>query len=169
MKSEHLRHEVVIDAGPLIALARLNLLHLPGTVFAQSSTTDSVIRECTANPEFSEAKAKPIAEAVESGLITRFDDPSSNSASYLNLGPGEASVLQLASQRKRAVLVDDRAARRWAERAGIDSIGTCGVLILARRSGAIGALAPILDALLRSGYFLGPNVMAAALEMVGET
>jgi predicted nucleic acid-binding protein len=47
-------------------------------------------------------------------------------------------------------------------------IGTVGVLVIARERGLIPALAPLLEALRSSGYYLSEKLIQTALERVGE-
>ena len=46
MNSPALRNEIAIDAGPLIALARIDLLDLPSRLFRDAVTTRTVVDEC---------------------------------------------------------------------------------------------------------------------------
>ena len=49
------RKVVVSDAGPLIALGRLNLLHLLPALFAQVQVPSAVLTECMARPQNADA------------------------------------------------------------------------------------------------------------------
>ncbi len=46
---------VIADAGPLIALGRLNALHLLPALFAEIQATDMVLAECAARLGFIDA------------------------------------------------------------------------------------------------------------------
>lgn len=158
--------ELALDAGPLIALARIDLLDLPARLFEAAVTTSTVVGECTQSPEYSETAR--ILAALTSGVIRQVEARAPAPDAFRNLDPGEASVLQLARQHRCAVLLDDLAARNQAKRAGTPVLGTCGLLVLARRQGMVGPLAPILDDLSRSGYYLGKALIEQTLERAGE-
>ena len=67
------------------------------------------------------------------------------------------------------VLLDERDARRLAERIGLRVLGTVGVLVWARRVGQIASLRVELDALAGRGRFRLSQVLRdRALREVGE-
>lgn len=48
-------------------------------------------------------------------------------------------------------------------------VGTCGLLVLAKRAGLVTAVRPLLEQLLSAGYFLSPALMADTLRLAGES
>lgn len=58
------------------------------------------------------------------------------------LGPGEASCLALAKERRLVLATDDLAARRAASRVGVALTGTVGILVASVREGML----PLTDA-----------------------
>jgi predicted nucleic acid-binding protein len=85
------------------------------------------------------------------------------------LGRGELSVITLGLQTKGAtVILDDLAARRAAAILGLSIRGTLGLAVEARRRGIIKLLKPVVDDLQRSGLYLSPMLVQAALQAVGE-
>ena len=64
--------------------------------------------------------------------------------------------------------MDDKAGRRMAKNFGVASIGTVGVLVLAKQKHGLAAIKPLLDQLTQSGYFLGDKLMTDALVAAGE-
>lgn len=158
---------VVADSGPLIALARLDLLRLLQAHFDEVLVPDEVFAECTVHPLRPGAQA--IKAARNAGLfacvavtgVDRFVDD------HL-LDPGEAAALILAQARGCPALVDERKGRRVARQLGIPVVGTVGVLLAARQAGNVAALAPLLEALTSFGYRVPPDVVREALRRVGE-
>lgn len=63
---------VVADAGPLIALGRLNRLDLLPRLFADIQVTATVLDECLAHPKLPDAQR--IADALAAGHIHRCAD-----------------------------------------------------------------------------------------------
>jgi predicted nucleic acid-binding protein len=84
------------------------------------------------------------------------------------LGAGESGAIGLAQSLGVGLMADDRAARRVADSLGVPVIGVLGVLVLARRLGAIPEIRPLIQALVESGYFLASTLIDEALRRVGE-
>jgi len=86
------------------------------------------------------------------------------------LDEGEAETIVLASELSAGVvLLDERDARRLAERIGLRVLGTVGILVWARRVGQIASLRVELDALAGRGRFRLSQVLRdRALREVGE-
>jgi predicted nucleic acid-binding protein len=55
-----------------------------------------------------------------------------------------------------------------AQAAGLSVIGTLGVLLAAKRAGLIDHRRPELDNLVRTSFFLGPQLYARLLREAGE-
>ena len=64
---------VVSDAGPLIALGRLNLIGLLGALFAEVQVPAAVIRECLARPDNPDARR--IGQALDQGRLVACPTP----------------------------------------------------------------------------------------------
>ncbi len=166
---------VIADAGPLIALARLDLLRLLEALFDEVALVDAVAREVLDGGDF--ADAQRIRAALAKGwlrvqtLEADLADPIDSGLT--GLGAGESRSILWALQLRAAgietlLLVDDAKGREAARRMRLDIIGAAGVLALARRAGLIPALRPLLEALRADGYFLSPAVVAAALRLARE-
>jgi predicted nucleic acid-binding protein len=84
-------------------------------------------------------------------------------------GPGETAVISLARTASdlRAV-VDDDYARRCARVLGVKTLGTCGVILLAKRRGIIPCVKPALDALRSAGLWLSDSLIQTILIEAGE-
>jgi predicted nucleic acid-binding protein len=67
------------------------------------------------------------------------------------------------------VILDDAAARAYAQTLGIRLTGTLGVLVKAKQSGLIAAIRPNLDQLDTLGFYLGTHVRAKILGLAGES
>jgi hypothetical protein len=78
----------------------------------------------------------------------------------LRVFPGDISWTIAQSLTKR-LLIDDRQGRAVARRRGLAIIGTGGVLLLAKRQGAVGRVTHVLDALTSSGYGLSAELPGA--------
>lgn len=154
---------VVSDAGPLIALGRLDLLHLLRALFSAVYVPDQVAIERLARPN--NLDAQRIRAMLDNGQLTR---SAATPIDLPGLEPGECAAIGLALVLRSTVLLDDGAARMRASALGIGVMGTLGVLVLARQQGLVGPLAPCIAALRASGQRLSHGAVAQALAAVGE-
>ncbi len=81
---------------------------------------------------------------------------------------GEAEAIALALEHKTALVLDDRKARHVARRLGIPIIGTIGILVRAKRQGALSSIRPQLEALKHAGLHLTPELEQEALHLANE-
>lgn len=158
---------VVADAGPLIALARVDQLHCLRPVLGQVLVPQKVREECLRGAQRDDELV--LVAALTGGFdLQLVDDSVRPEVEARELDPGEVSVLSVALERGCGVLIDDRRGRRAADALGIPFIGTVGVLVLAKRHGLLSRVAPHLDALVKSGYFLSRSLRRSALRASGE-
>ena len=164
---------VIADAGPLIALARVDSLDLLRQLFGRVCITAAVRDEILpAGSTFPDADL--LAQTLSEDWIAVVEVPSDDWVP-LNPGvdPGEASAIHAAWVWREAgdavlLVMDDRAGRLEARARGITLIGTAAVIGLAKTEGLIPAARPLLERLAQSGYFLGQAVIEAVLADVGE-
>jgi predicted nucleic acid-binding protein len=166
------RRVVIADAGPLIALARVDALVLLKQLFGQVFITSIVRDEILPTSAFPDGVV--LAASLAEGWISVLPAPK-DTWRPLNPGvdAGEASTLRIACLWRElgdAVLVvmDDRAGRAEARSLGLDLIGTAAIIGLAKTEGLIPLARPLLERMSREGYFLGHAVIAAVLSSVGE-
>ncbi len=156
---------VVADAGPLIALGRIDGIGLLPRLFARIEVTETVIAECLARPDLPDAKR--VSAAIQAGWLTPCPDVPGLVEACIDAG--EASSIARAREAGIDLLMDDRAAVAFARRAGLKVIGTLGVLILAKRRGLLDRIAPTIESLSAAGHYLSRSAIRAALELAGET
>lgn len=85
--------------------------------------------------------------------------------SELNLGPGEAEAISLASERKTRLLIDDRKGRRVSESMGLQVTGTLGFLLEARKSNLIESAFEKVKDLRKVGFFVSDDLLEQVLEL----
>lgn len=167
---------VIADAGPLIALARVNQLPLLPALFGEIVVTEAVATELLAGVFAETTHLKAMLSAPwckQQPKVVALAERSANLASTHLIGAGESSAIAVAQHyNERAtpalVLLDDARGRRAAQRLQIAMIGTTGVLLLGKQAHLVGAVAPLLKALRSSGYFLSERLIKAALAQAGE-
>lgn len=155
---------VVADAGPLIALGRLDRLDLLPRLFSEVQVTSTVLDECLVHPSLLDAQR--IADALAAGMICSYPDVERDYAGPLD--PGESSAIARAHAIGAGLLMDDRAAVRHARAIGLKVIGTLGILVLAKRRGLLPEIRPLIDQLRNSGHYLGDPAVRAALNAAAE-
>ena len=157
------RRVVVSDAGPLIALGRLDLLHLLPDLFVQVQVPKAVFDECMARPQNSDALR--IQSALDKHWLTLC---SATPVATAGLDLGECAAIARALEIDAGLLVDDRAARQHASTLGLVVIGTLGILVLAKRAGHVGAIGPLITTLRASGQRLSHAAVAQAMAAASE-
>ena len=115
--------------------------------------------------EMYEAGAVQILDIVEQQLGDRL-----RHASPPTLSSTDVMVVALAIEQQAAVVSDDSGVRELAMRESVPVIGSIGILVQARREGAISVLKPLLDQLIAAGFHVNPQgqVYRDALRKVGE-
>lgn len=154
---------VVSDAGPLIALGRLDLLHLLTVLFLEVQVPRVVLAECLARPL--QADAQRIQAAVAAGALHLCD---ATPVQVDGLDAGESAAIGRALEIGAGLLADDQAARRHAHAVNLAVIGTLGVLVLAKRKGLVPAIEPLIERLRAGGQRLSQAAVADAVQAAGE-
>jgi predicted nucleic acid-binding protein len=148
---------VVADASPLIALQQIGQLQLLHALFTEIATVRRGSRDPASVPPVPWIVERPLTHAIAPLALGT------------SLGAGEAEALSLAVEiRAGHVLVDERAARRTAEALGLSVIGTLGILLAAKRKGLVPDVRPLVDELMRQGFWLAPRLVRQVLFAAGE-
>ena len=158
---------IVADAGPLIALAKIEQLTLLFALFAEVHMPACVLREAARN------RAMPGAAAVRAfadARATIHDDSVDPLVQRLcvEIDAGEAQAIALAQSLRCGVLMDDLLGRGVAKRLGLPVIGVLGVLLQGKRAGQIAAIRPSLDALVIARYRVSDSLIAEVLLQANE-
>jgi predicted nucleic acid-binding protein len=86
-----------------------------------------------------------------------------------NLGNGESAVFSYATKTPgHRALVDDLAAGRCARAFGIPTLGTGGLLVLAKRRGLINSVKDRVQLLKDAGLYLADSVVQLLISEAGE-
>ena len=161
--------EVISDAGPLIALARIGEIDLLRRMYGWVVVPPAVCSELAIDS--SRPGAKVLAGMFAAGWIAVEAVVDSRVRSELDqlLGPGEAEAIALAEQEEPSfLLIDDARGRRTARLRGVPVVGVAGVLLAAKSRGEIAAVGPVLERLSDAGYRLSPRLVAATLDRADE-
>ena len=156
----------VVNASPLIVLAKINHQHLLTQLTDEIIVPQAVLIEINAGPLYDPArqffKTAPLPTVVvpPDPIILAWD-----------LGAGETAVLSYAYGNSGwKAVIDDGAARRCAHALANPLLGTLGIIIRARQAGLIPAAVPVLKALQSEGFRIDERVIRTVLsQTVGET
>ena len=95
--------------------------------------------------------------------------PVPNDVVAARLGPGETEAIALALEIHPVwIVLDERRARRLAESLTLPVIGTLGILRLAKRVGMVDAVAPLIQALRATRFFVDDRLAERLLIELGE-
>jgi uncharacterized protein len=156
---------IVADAGPLIALARIDRLGLlAATGFSRTLIPSAVHEELRLGSGLPGTAV--LAEAFHGGGLSRRDPPKASPAHGLvsRLGRGEAEAILLAYELKAPLLIDERLGRREAARLGLSVLGVGGLLLRSIRRGLDVRMEDSLTALAGHGYRLSAQLRIDLLE-----
>jgi len=155
----------VLNASPLIVLARVGQEHLFQALADEIAIPRAVTEEIEAGPP-----GDPARQAVAGGRFPVVDTEPSLEILAWDLGMGETAVLSLAlAEPGWTVILDDAAARNCARSFGLSLKGTLAIVILAKQRGLVSSAADVLRSLLAIGFRLDEQVIREALSRtVGE-
>ena len=150
----------VVNASPLIALAKIGRLDLLRAEGRELLIPEAVAQEILAGPA-----GDPASVALAAGDFGK-PVPAVSRVEVVEwgLGAGETAVLSLAIERRATAVIDDREARSAARALGARCIGTLAVVIRARREGRIPSAASVITDLRRAGLRLDDTLVRAALQ-----
>lgn len=156
----------VVNASPLILLARVQRLDLLTSVASSVLVPEAVLSEVDAGDD-RDGTGTAVRGFASLQVVPDLELP--RSVRLWDLGVGESQVLArvLETPGSEAIL-DDRTARRCGESLGIPVLGTVGLVLTCRHLGLIAEARPLLEALRVAGLRLKPSLMEMALAKVGE-
>lgn len=159
---------LIADSGPLIALARLDLLALPSRYFDEIVVSSTVWREVCRRPRPPESERLQAALTQSCFLVSEQVGPVPQALLSARLDAGEQHTLALGLALTATVLIDERRGRSAARELALPVLGTLGLLVRGRESGVLPAVKPLIEKLQASGYFLSAPLVARVLSQVDE-
>jgi uncharacterized protein len=156
----------IVDAGPLIFLAKLGRLDL----LQQADVVCIPQAVYNETQQYNDAAAAVIAHIARSWLkvcVVRNQQETHTLLTDLDIGEAEVIALAKELQPDRLIL-DDMDARRLARRYGFSVTGTVGLLLAARLRNGIPSLRTELDRLKAVGFWINPQLEEAILKEAEE-
>lgn len=154
---------IVINTGPLIAIARAGVVDELGKLGIDFLSPCEVLRELHQG----RAAGHRIVDVPWVRWVELKHPP--NPIVVASLDQGEAAVLQLAlDESVRVVCIDERKGRRQALAVGLAVTGTLGLLGRAKRMGALSAVRPYVERMVDEGIRFDPQLVKRVLVELGE-
>jgi uncharacterized protein len=152
--------DCVSNTSPLIILAKARLLELLPTFFSRVLIPQAVLDEIASGPE-----NDPIRQLLPKypWLVPVRVEPELSPLSTWAIDRGEAEVIEYARlNRMLPVLLDDRRARRVAERLGLRVHGTIGIAAAAaQRNNSLELFRSFVVALRSAGIYVSDEIVRA--------
>jgi predicted nucleic acid-binding protein len=156
----------VVNASPLITLAKVGRVDLLGGAETRLVVPEAVAGEVLAGPPHD-----PARRALEAGFGQPFTAASVDpDVVAWSLGTGESAVISIARSMGGLAVLDDREARNAARTLAVRLTGTLGLVIEGAREGRIESAAALIRELRAAGLRLQDRAVAEALSKAfGET
>ena len=157
--------KVVINASPFILLCKSGLISLLPELFSEICMPEAVWDEVGRGGDIASYQLYD----YEQTWLRRYLIDAAEEVSAWNLGDGETEVLSFAFVNKsHTALIDDRAARRCAATLNIKTLGTGGILVLAKKRGLIENVSLELKKLTGAGLWLSDEIVEVILKQADE-
>lgn len=158
--------DVICNTSPLQYLHQVELLHLLPALFESAQVPPAVVAE------LAEGRRRGVNLPDLAGLpwvTVRAVRDRTLLPLVTSLGSGEKEVLALGLEAPDHLLVlDDRAARRYAIAVGLEVTGTVGILLLAKERRLLDAVRPAMDRLQRLRFRLSAATYRRVIDLAGE-
>ena len=158
---------LVVDASALITLTKIGRLDLLNKLAQKVYIPEAVHHEVVGS-----GYDRPGSiEVDQAAWISkeRVHNQTAVARLQFHIGRGEAEAIVLAGEvAADFVILDDAPARRIAEAEGQKVLGLLGLLIRAKELGMLAALRPILDEIVKAGFYVDDALHQSVLRQVGE-
>lgn len=156
---------VIADAGPLIALSKIDQLVLLQNLFNEVSITEAVCAECIANDV---VDSQRIRQGIQKGWIKIVANPELIHVRSRSLGLGEKTSIEFAAQTHEPVLLilDDALARKKAKALNVPVIGTAMLIYKAEQKHYLENADALMQALIKNGYRIHESVIQSVKEQL---
>ncbi|MCS6903485.1 MAG: DUF3368 domain-containing protein [Candidatus Bipolaricaulota bacterium] len=158
---------IVADSDPLIAFVRIERLELLKKLYNQILIPPAVAKEIA--PPDVRKKNLIVLQAHPWISVQELQDPQMLNMVSARLGEGERAAIALAYEQDLELFTDDAEARKEAQRLGIPVFGSLAALLDAKERGFIPKVKPLLDALVKKGFWISPKLYQDVLTSAGES
>ena len=156
---------IIADSSALVAVSTCQALGLLDALFGTVLVPTAVYDEVC-------APGKPQSEALKSylsGKVRSIDMSQQRLHKTAGLGKGELEAMLLyKSVSANVLLIDDQRAKKSAFANGLETMGSLGLLLLAKDEGLLSEITPRVRLLENSNAYLNPLLIAQVLQRAGE-
>lgn len=157
--------KVVSNTSPLILLFETNYEYILNELFGQIIIPSQVYNEII----YPNKNDRVSQELKNCNWIDIKNIELQHEIMNWDLGIGETSTLSFAFQNKEyTALLDDGLGRKCANILNIDTIGTGGILIQAKREGIIKEVKTPLELIRKAGLWISDSIFELLLRKAGE-
>jgi len=151
-----MHNAVISDASCFITLHKIGALDLLHKTYGEITTTPQIVSEIKIQlPDWVTVRS-PSRQTLPLGLPSSID-------------AGEASAIALALETVDAVLIiDERTARNYAIRLGLNATGTFGVIVKAKLDGVIPSIRPFVEEIRQTNFRFSEAIEAEAYQLANE-
>lgn len=160
--------KVVVNSTPLMVLGNIGKLYILRELYGKIYIAEAVFNEVTAKNDAASAAVLSSSDWIQ---VLKIDNPKDYAMYRAKLHAGEVETMILAQQSSvnaDLVILDDKAARNTAKYLGLNVTGTMGVLVKAKQKNIISEVRPILDDIVRKGFYISDKVIQSVLKIAGE-
>jgi len=149
---------VIVDAGPLIAFAKINRIDLFQALFWEVWIVSSVQAECMAKPA---AEHAVLADLMQKNWVNLCKPSAGDQSLSLSLGKGEQDSIHIALEDVSGslLIMDDFLARKQAIRLGLHVMGTVRMLDIAEQRGLIHSAEDMVLEMRSHGYRISTAIL----------
>jgi predicted nucleic acid-binding protein len=151
----------ILNASPVILLARVGCTHLIGALAENAAIPEAVAAEIRSGPG-----DDPASQWIAAGSITITSTPIPPPELLAwDLGAGETAVLAYAMANPGSIAVlDDAAARKCAHSFSVPLLGTLAIIVRAKQQGLIPSATDVVKALRSAGFWIDDRLVGAVLK-----
>ncbi len=155
---------IVCNSSPIIALTSVNRLDILNELFSDVLIPQAVYDEVF----LMKNKATPKADFIK---VRQVENKNLVNVLNLYLDLGESEVIAFALENGiDRVILDDKQARKIAEKQGLKLIGTVGILILAKEKGIVNEVRPLIVQMRkRINFRISQEIVNKVLSMLNES
>jgi predicted nucleic acid-binding protein len=153
---------VVSNSTPIIALLKIGRLGILEGLYGAVIIPKAVYEEVT-------VKDGSVLDGFGWIDVRNIANIAAKEAFAAVLHEGEVEVMLLAKEIGAGLIIlDDGLARKHARYLHLTVTGTVGVLLRAKQDGIINEIRPVLDDLVRQGFYISDDVFREVLRLAGE-
>ncbi len=163
--------KAIVDTSPMIALSIINHFDLLLKIFDKVFITQAVFNEINATSGKNRFGQKELAEAIKTENISLY---TVNDSIFVNkltgkLHKGELETIVGAKELNcEFAVIDEIIARNFAAAFSVDTIGTIGILRIAKRKAFINELKPLLLQLHKNKFRISDKILMEVLKKENE-